>query len=81
MGCVLYRLLTGELPIDYSQNKNPYLAALMEPIVPLRARNPTIPGPLARAVERALAKEPGERYASAAEMRGAILDGLRQGAG
>jgi serine/threonine-protein kinase len=73
MGVVLYRLLTGAFPLDIPPGANPLTAVLEEPIVPVRRRQPTLAVALAEAVERALMKSPGHRFASAGEMRRAIV--------
>jgi serine/threonine protein kinase len=71
-GVVLYELLTGSLPF---RNENEYELVRMHiesPPPALRAWLPDIPRALDNAVLRALAKKPGDRYASAAEMSRAL---------
>ena len=41
--------------------------------VPVRSRNGAVPEPLAAVVDRALCRDPEARYATAAEMREALL--------
>jgi serine/threonine-protein kinase len=75
-GALLYLFLTGGFP---HQAKNPMKlirAIQYDPIVPIVVRNPAVPKPLAVAVEKALEKDPGKRYASADEMRLALLDAI-----
>ena len=76
MGATLYRLLTGALPHDYPPDVNPLLVALEHPTVPVLTRNPSLPVPLAVAVERALLRDPARRYPSADEMRRTLLGSL-----
>jgi eukaryotic-like serine/threonine-protein kinase len=77
-GATLYWLLTGELVRNFEARdrrgevKDPFVVILEDPIVPLRQRNPSVPEPLAHAVERALAQEPEDRFATAAEMAAAL---------
>lgn len=73
VGCVAFECLagqpvfTGETPVSvmyqHQQAPPPDISRL----------RPEVPGALAAAVEQALAKEPRDRFASAAEMRGAVL--------
>jgi len=76
MGVAFYRLLSGEYPIDVS-TRDPFLAVLEDPIVPLRRRKPALPQELAAVAERALGKRPQDRFATAEDMRSAILAALR----
>jgi eukaryotic-like serine/threonine-protein kinase len=72
-GATLYALLTGQFPHDYTTRKGPYAIILEEAPVPLRQRCPEAPDGLEAAVLRSLAREPGDRFASAAQMRQALL--------
>jgi hypothetical protein len=74
MGATLYRLLTGEYPRDYKDGENWILVSLERPIVPLRARDRgrELPARLCAVIERALATEVEDRYATAQEMRAAL---------
>lgn len=70
LGVVLYELLTGRLPF---QGKS--LLELREQICrrepwSLRAINPTLPADLERICLKAMAKDPGQRYATAGDMAG-----------
>lgn len=72
MGVVLYRLLTGEFPLDIFPGDNPLTAILEKPVIPVRRREPAVTDALAEAVQRALMKIPEERVESAEAMRRAI---------
>jgi len=80
LGVVLYELLTGEFPYDVT-------TSTLQTLENIRASEPIRPSKLVRHLDRdiqaivlkALAKEPNDRYQSAAEMVGDIqswLDGL-----
>jgi hypothetical protein len=72
VGVMAYELLTGELPF---QGPDPLALALQHLTAPI----PRLPASLSHwqtFIDRALAKAPAERFASAAEMR-AALTGLR----
>jgi serine/threonine-protein kinase len=77
LGVVTYQLLAGRLP--YEAGSLTELAMLQQREYPIRLDeiSPEVPAALALAVEKALALDPGERYANAEEMRGALHDGAR----
>jgi hypothetical protein len=72
-GVLAYELLSGRKPF-----RNDNLFLLLEQIVkedprPLSESSPDIPGSLAAIVERAMAKKPEDRFASARELRDALV--------
>jgi serine/threonine-protein kinase len=71
LGATLYELLTGAPPFtgDDAEVIGQQLAATPAPV---RARAPAIDAEVERIVMRCLAKEPRERFASAAELRAAL---------
>jgi len=80
VGVVLYEMLTGRVPFDADSPAAALMRQAYEPPPPPRKLNPDMPVELERIVLRALAKRPGDRYGSAAEMVAALqeaLDGLR----
>jgi serine/threonine protein kinase len=76
VGVVLYELVTGKTPID-GPNQYAIMTGHLNrvPIAP-REVKPSVPGPLSRAVMRALEKNPDARYQSAEQML-AELNGLQ----
>ena len=72
-GAALYFWLARATPHDFSTGKDPYAVILEEDIVPLAERRPGLPPGLVALVHRALAREPEQRFASAAAMRQALL--------
>ncbi|WP_445151633.1 protein kinase domain-containing protein [Baekduia sp. Peel2402] len=77
LGVVAYQLLAGRLPYEAASLTELALKQQREVPPPLHHVDPSIPPQLAVAVERALALTPQARYASADEMRQAIIDGAR----
>jgi serine/threonine-protein kinase len=77
LGVVTYQLLAGRLPYDAASLTQ--LAFMQERQQPPRLDDLTrdVPAALALAVQRALAIDPAQRYASAEEMRLALHDGAR----
>jgi serine/threonine-protein kinase len=78
----LYWMLTGAFVRDFEARdvrgelKDPYLIILEDPIVPPRQRDPSIPHLVARVIEKALAKEPEDRFETAVEMARALRNAM-----
>ena len=72
LACVVYETLTGEPPFPGGSAQRTLSRHLVEPPAPLRQRRPTIPEQVDRAVLRALAKEPENRFAGTAEFAAAL---------
>ncbi|MCA9658535.1 MAG: protein kinase, partial [Myxococcales bacterium] len=74
LGAILYQLLSGATPYD---GANPYAilnAVQSGPPLPVSERVPGLSGELAAIVAKAMAREPGDRYADA----GALAEDLRR---
>ena len=79
MGMTAYSLLTGAVALDLSPKANvaeTVKAIFDKPIIPVLARVPDIPPGVASAVERALAKDPANRWPSAEAMHDALLQSI-----
>ena len=75
VGCLLYAQLTGDPPFTRGDAMAIAYAHRNEPVPPIASRRPDVPEDLAAVTMRALAKEPGDRYPTAAAMRTALLEG------
>jgi len=74
LGIILYELLTGKLPFEAKQPIEYIQLHVTATPMPLDERRPgtTFPAGLEEIVMKALAKQPEERYATAAEFGGAL---------
>lgn len=68
LGIVLYEIVTGRLPFTGESPREILLQHLQHAPPAPRAFNPNLPEAVEEVLLRALAKEPAERYGSAAEM-------------
>ncbi|HKH48059.1 MAG TPA: serine/threonine-protein kinase, partial [Thermoanaerobaculia bacterium] len=68
LGVMLYEMLAGRRPFGGESMEAVIAAILTQKPEPLERVRPEVPKELARVVDRALAKDPAERYANAAEM-------------
>jgi hypothetical protein len=79
IGMTAYSLLAGDTALDLGPNQDiaGTVRAIFEgQIVPLRQRAPEVPERVAEVIERALAKDPVDRWQSAAAMRTALMHGV-----
>ncbi|MEZ4307021.1 MAG: serine/threonine-protein kinase [Polyangiaceae bacterium] len=72
LGLVLHFLIAGKLAFDAETLGSYLIKILQEPAIPLRAFRPDVPPELEAIVLRCLEKEPGNRFASAADLRAAL---------
>jgi serine/threonine-protein kinase len=81
LGALGYRMLMGRPPFRGRTATEILEKHITEAPVPLRDINPTIPKEFADAIMRCLRKDPGERFATALELRGALESVTFFGAG
>jgi serine/threonine-protein kinase len=72
VGCVIYECLTGSPPYDHNNDRLVLGMHLKSAIPDARKRRADTPPKLAKLVTRALAKNPADRWQSAAEMGAAL---------
>jgi serine/threonine-protein kinase len=68
LGMLLYELLTGRKPFGGAAPYEVLLHQLHDPLPPLRKDRPDLPAAVNKVIQRATAKHPDSRYASAGEM-------------
>jgi serine/threonine-protein kinase len=75
VGMTAYSLLSGALALDLSSQSsvNDTIRAIFEQAtIPLQQRAPHIPPQVCEIIDRALAKDPAQRWQTAAAMRNAL---------
>jgi eukaryotic-like serine/threonine-protein kinase len=68
LGCVAYEMLVGEPPYTGSSAQAVVAGHLARPVPSLRKSLPEVPAGVERVIGRALAKDPDERWSTAAEL-------------
>lgn len=87
IGVTLFEMIHGRTPYDAETTMALMMMHLNDPVPDLRLMHPDAPEGLVRAVEKAMAKDAGERFQSAAEMAAylrkvqAILQGDKASSG
>jgi len=85
LGVILYQLVTGQLPYDAETPLAIILKHLNAPVPSSFTLNPQLPEAIDQIIQKAMAKEPSDRYQSAAELiddlgrfeRGETVDAAR----
>jgi serine/threonine protein kinase len=75
IGMTAYSLLSGQLALDLNRKSGmaeTIKAIFEQPSIPLRQRAPHLPAPVCEIIDRALVKEPSQRWQSARAMRNAL---------
>ena len=76
LGCLLYESLTGEPPFPSDLDVTGLYAHLEQPPPKVTTSRPDLPPAIDAVVAKAMAKRPGERYATAGELASAARDAL-----
>jgi len=78
IGATFYEMVTGETPFSADTEYGMMESIIQAPIQPPTTVNPTLPDWVDEVIEKAMAKSPGDRYQSCAELRNE-LQALRSG--
>lgn len=78
LGVTLYFLVTGQYPVERTLED---LQDTDSALIPLRDRRADLPADFVQVINRALAEDPSDRYASAAELEAALQDQGRPATG
>ena len=73
LACVLFEMLTGQPPFSGSGARATMARHAIEPAPLIRSLRPTVPAAVELALQRALAKSPGDRFATMAEFCDALV--------
>ena len=79
IGMTAYSLLTGEIALDLSGNTGvaeTIKAIFEQPPIPLQQKLRDVPSPVAQIIDRALYKDPAQRWQSATAMKTALSNAL-----
>jgi serine/threonine-protein kinase len=68
LGCILYYILTNQLPFPDGSVAEKMMAQQTKDPTPVRELNPDVPADLAAIIERLMKKKPEDRYASTKEL-------------
>jgi formylglycine-generating enzyme required for sulfatase activity len=72
LGVTLFEMITGQPPFEGDSAVAVLMKHVNEPVPDARQLNGAVPDELVEVIERALAKDPADRYQSAAEMAAAL---------
>jgi serine/threonine-protein kinase len=76
LGCVVYEMVSGGAPFEGPTPQALIAKQISDTAPHLRTSDPSIPLFVERAVERAMAKEPADRFTSATEFAAALTSGI-----
>jgi TolB-like protein len=74
LGCVVYEMLLGRVPFDGRTTQQVIARHLTEPVPPIRSVRPVVAEVVERAIFKALAKVPADRFRTATEFANTLLE-------
>ncbi|MGV3724038.1 MAG: serine/threonine protein kinase, partial [Actinomycetota bacterium] len=78
LGVILYELLTGRRPFDGPDAMEVYFRHINEPPPPLASVRPGLGRKLQRVIDRAMAKDPDERFRCASDLVAELVEAVDQ---
>src|SRR5689334_14770816 len=79
LGVLLYELTTGRVPFTGDDPLTVVSQHVHAPVVPPRVLRPDLPRALETIIVRLLAKDPAQRFSTAAETQAALIESLQDG--
>ncbi|MBI5955480.1 MAG: protein kinase [Chloroflexi bacterium] len=76
LGAVLFEMLSGKVPFQGDSAAMVVVKHMTDPVPSLTAQDPTIPSQIDQIVQKALAKDPAQRFQTPEEMRLVLKDAL-----
>ncbi|MEW6240584.1 MAG: serine/threonine-protein kinase [Chloroflexota bacterium] len=76
LGVTLFELVSGQPPFDADSAMTLMMMHVNDPVPDPRKLNPDVPDDLVAVINKALAKDPNERYQTAAQMAAALRNAL-----
>jgi serine/threonine protein kinase len=77
LGVMVFEMLTGQLPYDADSPMRLVLKHIMEPVPDILAVNPQLPAECRQIIQKAMAKDPDQRYPNALELAADLADVAR----
>jgi serine/threonine-protein kinase len=77
LGIILFEMLTGRQPYEADTPMAVAIKHITEPVPPIRQANPKLPEGMEAIIQRAMAKDKNQRFATAVEMTNALRDVAR----
>jgi basic membrane lipoprotein Med (substrate-binding protein (PBP1-ABC) superfamily)/ABC-type branched-subunit amino acid transport system substrate-binding protein len=74
LGVMLYEMLTGRQPYEGETSTQQMMAHVLEPVPDVLEANPDLPPAAREVIQKVLAKEPDDRYSTAAELAQAVRE-------
>jgi hypothetical protein len=74
LGCVLYQCLSGQVPFPRDNTAAVLMAHVRDAPPSISGRRPDLPPGIDRIITKALAKQPGDRYATCGELAAALVE-------
>ncbi len=77
MGVILYQLLTGSAPYQATTPARVMMMHILEPVPVLAKSRPDLPPQVQQVLNKCMAKDPNDRYATCADMAHALEDAFK----
>ena len=79
LGAILFTMLTGRRPYEAENPMGVALKHVTDPVPSLLRQKPDLPPSLESVVQKAMAKEPADRFATAGDLTAALAEAIERG--